>query len=66
MKTSDAMGIVVPAEFNRRDFIAMIDPLAESLDSLEILVSVGVEHDTPGWLTFEQLLALCDGRTSRS
>lgn len=57
VKTSDAMGIVVPAEFNRRDFIAMIDPLAESLDSLEILISVGVEHDTPGWLTFEQLLA---------
>lgn len=57
VKTSDAIGIVVPAKFNRRNFIVMIEALAESLDSLEILVSIGAEHATPGWLTFEQLLA---------
>jgi cyclohexanecarboxylate-CoA ligase len=56
-KTSDARGIVVPAEFNHRDFVALINRVAESVDSLEILVSVGKEHVTPGWLTFEQLLA---------
>ncbi len=57
VKTSDAIGIVVPAKFNRRNFIVMIEALAESLDSLEILVSIGAKHATPGWLTFEQLLA---------
>jgi acyl-CoA synthetase (AMP-forming)/AMP-acid ligase II len=57
VKTSDAVGIVVPAEFNNRDFVALIKPLAESLDSLEILVSVGNGGAAAGWLTFEQLLA---------
>lgn len=57
VNTSDAVGIVVPAEFNKRDFIALINPLAESIDSLEILVSVGNGAAGEGWQTFEQLLA---------
>ena len=57
VKTSDAVGIVAPAEFNNRDFIALINPLAKSIDSLEILVSVGNGGAAAGWLTFEQLLA---------
>jgi acyl-CoA synthetase (AMP-forming)/AMP-acid ligase II len=57
VKTSGAVGIVVPAEFNNRDFVALIKPLAESIDSLEILVSVGNGAAGEGWQTFEQLLA---------
>ena len=59
VETSDAVGIVVPAEFNMRDFIALISPLAESIGSLEILVSVGNGGTGSGsdWQTFEQLLA---------
>jgi acyl-CoA synthetase (AMP-forming)/AMP-acid ligase II len=57
LETSGAVGIVVPSEFNRRDYVSVITPLARSIDALNILVSVGEGQETPGWLTFDQLLA---------
>jgi len=56
LNTSGAVGIVVPEQFNQRDFIALIDPLARSIDAVALMVSVGEDHTTPGWLTFDQFL----------
>jgi acyl-CoA synthetase (AMP-forming)/AMP-acid ligase II len=57
LTTSGAVGIVVPYQFNQREFVALIDPLARAMDAVALMVSVGEDHSTPGWLTFDQLLA---------
>ena len=57
LAVSKAQGIVVPEVFRNKDFVALIDRVAEKKTSLTLRVVVGSKRHNPGWLTLDELLA---------
>ncbi len=57
LKVSEAKGIVTPRAFGSSDFIAMINSLADMLDSLVLCIAVGEDPQDPRWLRYDALMS---------
>lgn len=57
LRLTDAKGIAVPTEFAGRDFVGMIDGIADNHENLQFRIAVGADCDRPEWHEFDKLVA---------
>ena len=55
----------MPEVFRNKDYVALIDRVAEKNQSLAMRVVVGAKRHNPGWLTSDELLARGSADTSK-